>query len=150
MQRQIEPVSHQSSSYTIYHVHFSPCPISRLPLIPGSHRKWLDKQQQRLERDSSFSHGLTADQVDESGALDFEMAPGEVVFINEAIQHGSDGNSTDMPRLAYALRFTTPEVKFDPDGLNENGLEYLVKTMLVRGEDRLHYNDSLKAEPPPT
>ena len=121
-----------------------------LRLIPGSHKQWLDEQHQRLDRDSSFSHGLTADQVDESVALDLEMIPGEVVFFNEAIQHGSDGNSSDMPRLAYALRFTTPEVKFDPDGLKEKGLDYLVKTMLVRGEDRLHYNDSLKAEPPPT
>ena len=121
-----------------------------LRLIPGSHKQWLDEQHQRLEGDSSFSHGLTADQVDESSALDLEMTPGEVVFFNEAIQHGSDGNSTDMPRLAYALRFTTPEVKFDPDGLKEKGLEYLVKTMLVRGEDRFHYNDSLKAEPPLT
>ncbi len=121
-----------------------------LRLIPGSHKQWLDEQQQRLDRDSAFPKGLTADQVDESSALDLEMAPGEVVFFNEAIQHGSDANSSDMPRLAYALRFTTPEVKFDPDGLKEKGLEYLVKTMLVRGEDRLHYNDSLKAEPPTT
>lgn len=121
-----------------------------LRLIPGSHRKWLDEQQQHLDQDSAFPKGLSSDQVNESSALDLQMAPGEVVFFNEAIQHSSHANSSDMPRLAYALRFTTPEVKFDPEGLKEAGLVYLVKTMLVRGEDRLHYNDFLKVEPPTT
>ena len=120
-----------------------------LRLIPGSHSQWLDEQHQPLDRESAFGHGLSADQVDESSALDLEMAPGEVVFFNEATLHGSDANSSDMPRLAYALRFTTPEVKFDPDGWKEIS-NYYLGTMLVRGEDRFHYNDSLKAEPPRT
>ena len=119
-----------------------------LRLIPGSHKRWLDEYYQPLDQNSAFHDGLTADQVDESSALDLEMSPGEVVFFNEATLHCSDANVSDIPRLAYALRFTTPEVKFDPDGLKEKGIDYLTKTMLVRGEDRYHYNDSLKAGPP--
>ncbi len=89
-------------------------------------------------------------QLGESSALDLEMAPGEVVFFNEATLHGSDANSSDLPRLAYALRFTTPEARFDSDGVKESGMDYYAKTMLVRGEDRFHYNDFLKAEAPTT
>lgn len=119
-----------------------------LRLIPGSHKRWLDDEYQSLSQESAFAEGLKADQVDQSKALDLEMAPGEVVFFNEATLHGSDANSSDIPRLAYALRFTTPEVRFDPDGLKEKGIDYLVKTMLVRGQDHFHYNDALKADPP--
>ena len=121
-----------------------------LRLIPGSHKKWLDDQYQPLDQASAFSEGLTADQVDESKALDLEMAPGEGVFFTEATLHGSDANLSDVPRVAFALRFTTPEVKFDPKGLKEKRIDYLVKTMLVRGEDRYRYNDFLKSEPPTT
>ena len=119
-----------------------------LRLISGSHRQWLDGQHQRLDRDSAFGHGLTAAQVDESSALDLEMAPGEAVFFNEAILHSSDANSSDRPRLAYAVRFTTPEVRFDPDGVKESGTDYYAKTILVRGEDHFRYNNFMKAEPP--
>ena len=73
---------------------------------------------------------------------------GEAVFFNEATLHGSDANSSEIPRLAYAVRFTTPEVKFDADGWKEIG-NYYLGTMLVRGEDGFHYNDFVKAEPPP-
>ena len=121
-----------------------------LRLIPGSHKKWLDEEYRTLGEGSAFSEGLAPDQVDESKAVNLEMAPGECVFFSEATLHSSDANLSDVPRIAYALRFTTPEVKFDPEGLKEKGIDYLVKTMLVRGQDQYHFNDSLIAEPPTT
>ena len=119
-----------------------------LRLIPGSHRRWLDDEYRPLDKESAFAEGLREDQVDESKALDLEMAPGECVFFTEATLHGSNANTSDLPRVAYSLRFTTPEVKFDIQGLKEKGIDYLVRTMLVRGEDTYHYNDSLIALPP--
>ena len=64
-------------------------------------------------RRAPFSRGLAPDQVDESRAIDVEMSPGEVVFFSEATLHGSNANVSDVPRVAYSLRFTTPEVRFD-------------------------------------
>ena len=119
-----------------------------LRLIPGSHKAWLDDDYQPLDEHSAFSRGLNPAQVDESKAIDLEMSPGEVVFFSEATLHGSNANVSDVPRLAYSLRFTTPEVKFDPDGLKEQRIDYLTRTILVRGEDRYRLNDSLKADPP--
>ncbi len=127
-------------------------PVSRdngcLRLIPGSHKIWMDEDYRSLTSDSAFDTGLAAEQVDESRALHLEMAPGKAVFFTEATLHGSDANRSDQPRLAFALRFATPEVRFDPAGLKEKGIDYLVKTMLVRGEDRYHHNESLHWAPP--
>ena len=61
-----------------------------LRLIPGSHRRWLDDEYRPAwTRKSAFAEGLGEDQVDESKALDLEMAPGECVFFTEATLHGS-------------------------------------------------------------
>ena len=119
-----------------------------LRLIPGSHKEWLDDDYQPLDKKSAFSRGLPPEQVDESKAVDMVMQPGDVVFFSEAALHGSNANKSDVPRLGFSLRFTTPEVKFDPVGLKEQRIDYLTRTILVRGEDRYHYNDSLRAEPP--
>ena len=119
-----------------------------LRLIPGSHKQWLDDEYRPLDQNAAFSKGLKPDQVDESKALDVAMEPGDVVFFSEATLHGSNANVSDVPRVAFSLRLTTPEVKFDVEGLKEQGIDYLARTALVRGEDRFHYNDSLTYQPP--
>lgn len=119
-----------------------------LRLIPGSHKNWLDDEYQPLDKTSAFSRGLANEQVEESKAVDMVMQPGDVTFFSEATLHGSNANTSDIPRLGFSVRFTTPEVKFDIDGLKEQGIDYLAKTILVRGQDNFHYNDALRIEPP--
>ena len=75
------------------------------------------------------------------------MEPGEVVFFSEATLHGSNANISNIPRVGYSLRFTTPEVKFNRSLLEEQGLGYLARTILVRGVDDYHLNDSLSQYP---
>ena len=118
-----------------------------LRLIPGSHRTWLDDKYRKLDKNSSFSKGLDSDQVNESNAIDLEMEPGEVVFFSEGTLHGSNANTSNIPRIGYSLRFTTPEVKFNKGVLEEQGLGYLARTVLVRGVDDYHLNDSLSQYP---
>ena len=118
-----------------------------LRIIPGSHKNWLDDEYRELDEHSSFSKGLDPEQVNESKAIDFEMDPGQVVFFSEATLHGSNANTSDIPRLGYSLRFTTPEVKFDELGIKEQRLDYLTRTILVRGIDEYHHNDSLSYSP---
>ena len=119
-----------------------------LRLIPGSHKDWLDDEYQPLDKDSAFSRGLSHEQVDESKAIDLSMQPGEVTFFSEATLHGSNNNSSDVARLGFSGRFTTPEVKFDLEGLKEQNIDYLARTILVRGEDKYHYNDAMRADLP--
>ncbi len=119
-----------------------------LRLIPGSHKDWLDDEYQPLDKDSAFSRGLSNEQVDESKAVDLSMQPGEVTFFSEATLHGSNNNRSDVARLGFSGRFTTPEVKFDLEGLKEQNIDYLARTILVRGEDKYHYNDAMRADLP--
>ncbi len=119
-----------------------------LRLIPGSHKEWLDDEYRPLDKNAAFSQGLEPEQVDEASAVDMVMEPGEVTFFSEATLHGSNANRSDVPRLGYSLRFTTPEVKFDVDGLKEHRIDYLARTFQARGEDRYHYNDSIRMDPP--
>jgi ectoine hydroxylase-related dioxygenase (phytanoyl-CoA dioxygenase family) len=60
--------------------------------------------------------------------------------------HGSVGNPSASPRIACALRFTTPEVRFDRPAV-EASFNYL-KTIVVRGVDRYHHNDFMALSPP--
>ena len=52
----------------------------------------------------------------------------------------------NIPRVAFSVRYTTPEVKFnmpkwggDPDR---------IKTFLIQGQDRFHLNDDIIGVPP--
>jgi ectoine hydroxylase-related dioxygenase (phytanoyl-CoA dioxygenase family) len=87
-------------------------------------------------------------QVDESRRVEFDLQPGECVFFNEGVLHSSGPNRSASPRLALALRLTTPEVRFDPAGLAEQGLDGLVKTLLVRGEDTARLNEAIRWREP--
>ncbi len=118
-----------------------------LSLIPGSHGQWMDDQYRSLEPDAGFSEGLMSEQVDEGLAVHLEMDPGEAVFFTEATLHRSDANVSDVPRLAFALRFTTPEVVFDVPALKEKGIDYLARSTIVRGEDRYRLNDAIRVSP---
>ena len=60
------------------------------------------------------------------------------------VLHSSLPNFSTDHRLALALRITTPAVRFDPAGLKEKGLQNLVKTVVLRGEDGERLNDQLR------
>ncbi|KIL42330.1 hypothetical protein SD70_02210 [Gordoniibacillus kamchatkensis] len=75
-----------------------------------------------------------------------EMSPGQAVFFNEAIFHGSESNRSHIPRVAFSVRYTTPEVKFK---IGEwEGDKERIKTFLVHGNDGFHYNDAIRGTPP--
>ena len=73
------------------------------------------------------------------------MNPGEVVFFNEGTFHGSEANTSDIPRVALSIRYTTPEVRFLTDQWSDAGR---IKTFLLRGEDTHHLNDAIRGAPP--
>jgi ectoine hydroxylase-related dioxygenase (phytanoyl-CoA dioxygenase family) len=116
-----------------------------LKLIPGTHRT-LVEHVSLGDGKSTFAQGLSADQVDESKAVDMEMSPGQIVFFNEAIFHGSESNGSNIPRVAFSVRYTTPEVKFK---MGEwEGDKERIKTFLVSGKDEYGYNDAIRGTVP--
>ena len=115
----------------------------RLCILPGSHTAWRDSDYAPIAPPASFGEALPAAAVDAGARVEFELQPGEAVFFDEAVCHASPNNSSDTDRLALALRMTTPEVRFDPAEC-EARMPGLIKTLLLRGEDRYGLNDSMK------
>ncbi|WP_248927506.1 phytanoyl-CoA dioxygenase family protein [Paenibacillus hamazuiensis] len=111
-----------------------------LRVIPGTHRHHV-KHVSLNDGQSTFGEGLPADLVDESMAVDLEMSPGQIAFFNEATIHGSEMNSSNIPRVAFSVRYTTPEVKFKME--EWGGDTSRIRTFLVRGADRFGYNDAI-------
>jgi ectoine hydroxylase-related dioxygenase (phytanoyl-CoA dioxygenase family) len=116
-----------------------------LRVIPGTHKQHV--AHIALGDDNSvFEQGLASDAVDESKAVDLEMSPGQIAFFNEATFHGSEANNSNIPRVAFSVRYTTPEVKFKM--VEWGGDTSRIKTFLVSGEDRLHLNDDIRGTVP--
>jgi len=116
-----------------------------LRIIPGTHKEKV-KHANMGDAASSFAEGLPPELIDESKAIDVEMTPGQITFFNERTFHGSNKNTSNIPRVAFSVRYTTPEVKFIMEkwGGNKNR----IKTFLVSGEDRYRLNDDIIGVPP--
>ena len=116
-------------------------PQGRLSIIPGS-QGWLDDEYQTLERDAAFGRGLTPEQVDEPARVEFDLAPGQAIFFSEGALHSSGPNCSDQPRLALALRITTPEVNSRPQSFEPPWKYYLYLASGVRmlPLEPLHYD----------
>jgi ectoine hydroxylase-related dioxygenase (phytanoyl-CoA dioxygenase family) len=111
-----------------------------LRVIPRTHKKHVEHVTVGDGR-SVFDQGIASELIDESKAIDWEMSPGQIGFFNEATFHGSDINNSNIPRVAFSVRYTTPEVKFKV--AEWGGDTARIKTFLVRGEDRYHLNDEI-------
>jgi len=116
-----------------------------LKVIPGTHKQMVEHDSANDEN-SAFSEGISEEFIDKSKAINIEMSPGQVVFFNEATFHGSEANLSNIPRVAFSVRYTTPEVKFFME--KWGGDKNRIKTFLINGEDRYHYNDSIVGIPP--
>ncbi|WP_135555707.1 phytanoyl-CoA dioxygenase family protein [Paenibacillus cymbidii] len=111
-----------------------------LRIIPGTHRSRTEHVQLG-DAGSAFEQGIDARYIDETKAIDVEMTPGQVVYFNEATFHGSKANTSAIPRVAFSLRYTTPEVKFQMD--DWGGDKSRIRTYLVRGVDKFRRNDEI-------
>ncbi|MBD2871830.1 phytanoyl-CoA dioxygenase family protein [Paenibacillus arenilitoris] len=111
-----------------------------LRVIPGTHRQLVEHVDAGDGR-SAFGQGIAADWIDETKAVDLEMTPGQIAFFNEATFHGSEMNDSAIPRVAFSVRYTTPEVKFRME--EWTGDTSRIKTYLVSGQDRCRRNDAI-------
>jgi ectoine hydroxylase-related dioxygenase (phytanoyl-CoA dioxygenase family) len=116
-----------------------------LRVIPGTHRSHVEHVNLG-DDNSTFKQGLSADMVDESKSIDVEMSPGQIAFFNEATFHGSEPNLSNIPRVAFSVRYTTPGVKFKM--AEWGGDTSRIKTFLVAGSDRFRLNDGIAGEAP--
>ncbi|NHN30513.1 phytanoyl-CoA dioxygenase family protein [Paenibacillus agricola] len=112
-----------------------------LRVIPGTHKSVVPHVATG-DSQSLFEQGLPQAAIDESQAVDLEMSPGQIAFFNEATFHGSLINSSNIPRVAFSVRYTTPEVQFLMD--EWGGDTSRIRTFLVHGEDHFKRNESIR------
>lgn len=108
-----------------------------LRVVPGSHTSRLPHHD-TFDTDNALTRGQEiAVDVPEEKALSLVLAPGEMSIHHVGTVHGSMANTSDEPRIGFALVFIAPEVRQTVDG---------PPAMLVRGEDRFgHF--SLESPP---
>lgn len=114
-----------------------------LRVIPGTHTQAYEHGPADSD-DARLSRRLADDVVDVGRALDLEMSPGQGIVFSERLFHASEPNSSPIARVAFSLRFTTPDVRFE--GELWDGLP--IKTFVVTGVDRFGLNERLRGTPP--
>ena len=102
-------------------------------LIPGSHRQGYRQNT----RDPKF---VDTSSVDDSRAIEMELKPGEFFLFNAEVLHASFENTSGIPRLGLAIRFTVPRVRVDQDAILPDH-----RCFLVAGRDRYGCNRMAQA-----
>lgn len=85
-------------------------------VIPGSHqtrRDW-DSAYQPVDREGNTFGSQIVD-VDESAAVDFVLAPGEVSLHDARIIHGARPNTSARRRTGYTMRYLPASVRVIPE-----------------------------------
>ena len=113
----------------------SPCTRESgcIRVIPESHEWELLPHRENFGTDSLLTREQTIEAtLDESEAVDLELAPGEVAFFNNAICHSSAPNRTDERRILFLIEMVP--TKSYQDFPRESAT-------LVRGVDEYHHFD---------
>ena len=79
-------------------------------VIPQTHHEVLAHRETHA-KDNMLSRGQEIQNVNESKAVDLALQPGEMSLHEFWLVHGSHPNSSGMPRIGLAIRYTRPDVK---------------------------------------
>ncbi len=108
-------------------------------VVPGSHTHPNMPQRETYADNNVLSRGQEiAVSVNDCDAVDLVLQPGEMSLHHLWIVHGSNVNTSDIPRIGIAIRYVATSVK-------QSGPEAPLAT-LVRGTD--NYGHFRLAEPP--
>lgn len=100
-------------------------------VVRGSHRSGIVSHNRMAITPNNFVSLEIACQVKESEATDVTLQPGEMSLHHVAVVHGSSPNTSNRPRIGFAIRYVSPRVRQQLD-------HYPV--ILARGQDRFaHY-----------
>jgi hypothetical protein len=98
-----------------------------MSMIPGSHRKKIQKHEETFAKDNILTRGQSINGVDESLAVDLILRPGQMSLHHAEIIHGSQPNLSQQRRIGYALQAFMP-----PPARQTIGANYWLP---IRGED---------------
>ena len=81
-------------------------------VVPGTHALGQIEQVDGFAGENLLSRGQEVQvEVDESEAVDVELAPGEMSLHHVRIVHGSNPNPTDVPRIGFVVRYIAPHCR---------------------------------------
>ena len=89
-----------------------------LRVIPGTHANGnSDHKQVSNPEEQVFPAEILAEQMDESAAVDLVLDRGDISIHEAQIVHGSNANTSDTSRSAFAMRYfpTSVKIKDNPD-----------------------------------
>jgi non-haem Fe2+, alpha-ketoglutarate-dependent halogenase len=109
-----------------------------MQVVPGSHADGQLPHVDTFDAANALARGQEiAVDVDEAHAVTLTLEPGEMSLHHIGVVHGSKPNTSDEPRIGFAVRFIAAEVRQDVDS---------AIAMLARGDDR--YGNFQLLEPP--
>lgn len=110
-----------------------------LRLLPESHRVPAMAHVDTYDQDNMLTRGQTIMDVDESRAVNLELAPGQVALFDYRLAHASYPNRSDDRRIGIGLRYIPPSARQTMSDWDS--------ATLVRGEDR---HGHFELEPTPS
>ena len=107
-------------------------------LLPGSHRAPPMTHDDTYAEDNMLTRGQTIRDIDESKAVNLEVAPGEVAIFDYRLAHASYPNHSNDRRIGIGIRYIPPTARLS--------LSEWDSASLLRGEDRFGHFE-LEPEP---
>jgi hypothetical protein len=102
--------------------------------IAGSHAHGIVRHEETYAPDNILSRGQTIAGIEDEGAVDVVLAPGEVSLHHGRMFHASGPNRSGSRRIGLAIRYIPPSVR-QVIGKRDYAA-------LVRGEDRFGHFDA--------
>jgi ectoine hydroxylase-related dioxygenase (phytanoyl-CoA dioxygenase family) len=99
-------------------------------VIPGTQTLDLQEMKPNEAVDSVLHSEIDASFVDDTNAVDFVLAPGDVSIHNPKIVHGSNANTSDRWRVGLTIRYIPTSTAITRDGA---GSPYLLRGEAVAG-----------------
>jgi chlorinating enzyme len=96
-------------------------------VIPGTHDNGFSEYEPVDREANVFGSRVRRDQMDESRAVDLELAPGEFHLHHAKLIHGSNANASDRRRCGYTMRYMSTHVKFHEDARRMRHQVYLAR-----------------------
>lgn len=84
-----------------------------LRVIPGSHSNGFSEYEPMDTKTNTFDS--QAKGVDESRAVDFELAKGECSLHDSRILHGAKANTSPLRRCGYTMRYLPSSIRIIPE-----------------------------------
>lgn len=102
-------------------------------IVPGSQKSEILPHKDTYAADNLLTRGQVVEaECDEADIVDIELRQGQMSLHHVRAIHGSHSNGSDQPRIGFAARYVTPDVKPLNSGQS---------AVLVRGRDRFGHWD---------